>query len=201
MKNKKRQLYTQKLKTSSSRCIRHSHITGFTLIELLVVVSIIALLSTIVFTALSDARIKARNTAKNNLVMEYIKALELYRSENPNDSYPITNVTNFLGNQIPICLGFDSNESCWTGGHPGSDSVRDSLASYFSGDFAHRGSVLIGPDDFNGVLYFCPAIGGVCPQYYLIWLLEKQVSTCVSGATINPYFSESNTHCTYPESS
>jgi len=52
---------------------------GFTLIELLVVISIIGLLSVIVMGSMEDARNRARNSAKNSLVKEYLKALELYR--------------------------------------------------------------------------------------------------------------------------
>lgn len=193
MQNKKRQCYTSSPKTSSSRCIRHSHIAGFTLIELLVVVSIIALLSTIVFAALSDARTKARNTAKNNLVMEYIKALELYRNDNPNGSYPIAD--------NEVCVGYSSsnNETCYVD-TPGSDTLITALQPYFSGDFAHRNSLLINNVDFKGVKYECAGTNGVCDKYFLVWLLEKQVSQCVSGATPNFNFPGNNTSCIYPES-
>jgi prepilin-type N-terminal cleavage/methylation domain-containing protein len=54
---------------------------GFTLIELLVVVSIISMLSSVVLSSLSDARAKARDTAKIREVRELINAIELFRAD------------------------------------------------------------------------------------------------------------------------
>lgn len=59
---------------------------GFTLVELLVVVSIIAFLSSIVLATLNTAREKAKATAFRAEVDSFIKALELYKSDN--GSYP-----------------------------------------------------------------------------------------------------------------
>lgn len=56
---------------------------GFTLIELLVVISIIALLSSIVFSALSTARKKARDAARLANANQIVRALELYSSNSP----------------------------------------------------------------------------------------------------------------------
>jgi len=66
---------------------------GFTLIELLVVISIIGLLSSIVLTALNDARTKARDAQRIQTLKEIQKALTLYREENGN--YPVA--TSFFG--------------------------------------------------------------------------------------------------------
>jgi prepilin-type N-terminal cleavage/methylation domain-containing protein len=65
-----------------------THKKGFTLIELLVVISIIGLLSSIVLSSLSDARKKARDTAKIRAVLEMRTALQMYFSDN--GSYPLT---------------------------------------------------------------------------------------------------------------
>ena len=77
--------------------------SGFTLIELLVVISIIGLLSTIVLAAVNDARVKARNSAKNEIVLQYINALELYASSNGGvypDSDPTPHLYSCLVRQI-----------------------------------------------------------------------------------------------------
>jgi len=61
---------------------------GFTLVELLVVMSIIAMLASIVLSAISDARKKATDTAKVRSTQEIRSALQLYFSEK--GGYPIT---------------------------------------------------------------------------------------------------------------
>lgn len=54
---------------------------GFTLIELLVVISIIGVLSSVVFSSLSSARDEAKDTAIIKLVDEYRKILELEKQD------------------------------------------------------------------------------------------------------------------------
>ena len=66
---------------------------GFTLIELLVVISIIALLSSVVFASLSVSRSKARDAKRISDVRQIRNALELYR--NDYGSYP-TDLTSSL---------------------------------------------------------------------------------------------------------
>ena len=60
--------------------------TGFTLIELLVVISIIGLLSSVIFAGLNDAKAKARDAKRLSELKEIQNALELYYAQN--DSYP-----------------------------------------------------------------------------------------------------------------
>jgi len=60
---------------------------GFTLIELLVVISIIALLSSVVLSALQTARAKARDTKRVQDIQQLIRAVSLYASDN-RGSYP-----------------------------------------------------------------------------------------------------------------
>jgi prepilin-type N-terminal cleavage/methylation domain-containing protein len=54
---------------------------GFTLVELLVVISIISLLSSIVLSSLSTARLKARNSVKVQTREEVKKALALFYAD------------------------------------------------------------------------------------------------------------------------
>ena len=85
---------------------------GFTLIEILVVVSIIGVLSSVILTSVSKARLKAENSTINQQVEQYVKALQMIYLENGN--YPITTPTPVsLGKvaetiQFPIFNGIDA---------------------------------------------------------------------------------------------
>ena len=144
------------------------------------------------FGSLSDARVKARNSAKNSLVMEYIKALELYRSNNT--SYPM-----HPGQETDQkCIGYNPalNEMCFVGSLPGSDFINAAFTTYMPNDFAHRGSVIANNGfNLNGVRYKCKDI--TCMQYQLIWELEKEITKCVSGSSETPL--HGTRRCTYPK--
>ena len=56
---------------------------GFTLIELLVVVAIISLLTSVILVSVREARDKAKGRAFRQEMNELIKAIELYRADNP----------------------------------------------------------------------------------------------------------------------
>ncbi len=60
---------------------------GFTLIELLVVIAIIGILSSVVLTSLSTAKLKAQDAQRASNLTEIRKALELYYDANGH--YPI----------------------------------------------------------------------------------------------------------------
>jgi prepilin-type N-terminal cleavage/methylation domain-containing protein len=179
--------------------ITHSHTihfkkshkdSGFTLIELLVVISIIALLSTIVLAVVQDARVKARNTAKNNLVLEYVKALELYRSDT--GTYPLSSIT------VPVCIGYpetplNTSDNCYIGLYNGLNSLNTAIATHIKGDISHNGVVMYGTNNLNGVQYKC--VDATCNSYQLIWWLEKQISNCISNAAKTPLLE--NTYCAY----
>ena len=66
------------------------HITtkkGFTLIELLVVISIIGLLSSVVFASVVSARVKGKIAYVQSQMRQYITALDIYKTDN--DGYPL----------------------------------------------------------------------------------------------------------------
>ena len=81
---------------------------AFTLIELLVVISIISLLSTVVFAVFSTSRVQAQDAAKKETVHNVQQALELYRSKN--GAYP-PNYSDNLSTNVrtsPAVQGADS---------------------------------------------------------------------------------------------
>ncbi len=190
MPTKKIELDRKFLKTQKSRSTEFTlnKKSGFTLIELLVVISIIALLSTVVLSTVNDARVKARNTAKNSLVLEYIKALDMYRSDK--NSYPST--TN-----VEICFGYSTLETCFADGTNGLDSVKTSMQPYLPGDFAQRETLTSGIGDLKGTTYKCE--GSNCNSYRLEWILEKNKNHCTGdNSTETPnFFGTGHTYCSY----
>lgn len=195
MKNTYRDFDSPRTSTLPSRSVRIApkksraeRAGGFTLIELLVVISIIALLSTVVLAALGDSRAKARNTAKNSLVLEYVKALELYRSENQN-SYPVTGATS-------VCFGYADGEPCYAGTRTGSTAIRNSVSAFLPSNFAHREPISssLGNGNLNGVLYLCNGTSS-CSSYTLSWVLERQITRCINNATQS--IVDGNIRCDY----
>jgi prepilin-type N-terminal cleavage/methylation domain-containing protein len=177
----------------------HSHTThfkkshkdsGFTLIELLVVISIIALLSTIVLAVVQDARIKAKNTAKNSLALEYIKALELYR--NDHNTYPVTENLNTV-----FCFGYSSSEKCLGDTSSGLDKLKTDLQAYLSGEFADKNSIQTSIGDLRGFTYICTGINS-CESYKIEWILEKNITSCIEKSTETDNFAGTgHTYCSY----
>lgn len=64
---------------------------GFTLIELLVVIAIISVLSSVVLSSLSEARIKAKNSVRVQQLKQVQTALEIYYANH--GSYPVSRGT------------------------------------------------------------------------------------------------------------
>lgn len=171
--------------------------SGFTLIELLVVISIISLLSTIVLSSLNDARTKAQNTAKNEIVLQYINALELYASSN-NGNYPES--ATISGNYTYSCLGFDQSDGCskinGNNQYTGLNSLNENLRVYYAGLPKSNDSTIslsLGNNtlEWTGIWYIKNN-----STYKLLWYLKNN-SNCVRGSTTTQ--SGDRTLCTYPQ--
>ncbi len=185
-----REFDTDSPSTPPSRSVRiaRNESGGFTLIELLVVISIIALLSTVVMAAVGDGRAKARNTAKNNLALEYVKALELYRSNNT--SYPSAGAGE---ENTARCIGYSESENCYST-RVGDNQINAALSTYIPGPPASRDSIIAGAANFRGVTYSCYQDAS-CGSYILVWVLEGSNAKCPKEAT--SFVFGSNRRCEY----
>lgn len=92
--------------------------TGFTLIELMVVISIIGLLSAIVYANFNDARAQARDKVRMSALKEVQLALEFYKAQN--GSYPNTSLVGACGGGVSDFFGNDPD-----GGSAGFVNCRD----------------------------------------------------------------------------
>ena len=139
---------------------------GFTLIELLVVLAIIALISSVVFTAVNDVRVKARDAKRKADVAQMQKALELYYDDN--GFYPLS-----TGATSPGGGWSNSSDASWT-------TLENLLKPYMirlpkdpkennnSGEWAYTGfhySFYSGPP---GAAYGCQQ-----QWYMIVYQLEK----------------------------
>ena len=86
-------------------CImKYTDSRGFTLLELLVVIAIVALLATIAFAALDNARIKARDVTRLSDMRVVRQALELYYDDFSKYPGPVS-----LWGENTACSGWDSS--------------------------------------------------------------------------------------------
>lgn len=96
---------------------------GFTLIELLVVISIISLLSSIVFTTVNSARVKTRDARRLADVRQLVTVLQFYYDDN--GSFPST-----AGCRDGYCcLGHGDAGTCWFRGQFNGSTALDNALS------------------------------------------------------------------------
>lgn len=156
--------------------------SGFTLIELLVVVAIIGLLASIVLVSLEESRQKARNSAKNQMAVQYVNAIELFRSEN--DSYPIFGD---VSSDEYYCIGFEEGDtdSCFElyDNLSGDTLLNESLESFFGGKVPKDNKEIITTlGDLKGFIYACESDAG-CSSFEMVWALEGVEQECGNAGT------------------
>lgn len=110
---------------------------GFTLVELLVVVSIIGILSTLVFVNLVNSKKKANDSKRMGDINTIRTALELYREYN--DNYPQVGITNTV--------------DCWS--DDGQNNVAADLAVLLKNFLSEMPSDPNPVSGVSGIGYYC----------------------------------------------
>ncbi len=160
----------------------HTRTSGFTLLELLVVISIIGLISAVVVSSLTIARVRSRNANRLQEVNTYTKAAEIYFDAA--GQYP-GSLTSYR------CLGRTSSQTCF-GGIAGDDTLLSQFRGVVSGEppAGDEG----GLDTYTGYNYACS--DSSCNGYYIRYALEGTGESCASGSlVVNSDFASAYTYC------
>lgn len=168
--------------------VYNTHKKGFTLIELLVVIAIIALISSIVIVNIAESSKKGRNSGRNTQVREYIKAIEVYRTNVGEYPYP--------GNYGAHCLG-EQNDCAITigstyGSYNANATLRNALTPYVSGyPPVDTRNISFGNNTHKGAVYICDGSDGICTNVHIYWTQEgsEPVSTICGPANQTPLLS------------
>ena len=138
---------------------------GFTLIELLVVISIIGLLSSVVFSATNSAKNKAFVARSSSNVFQYRTALEIFYAKH--EHYPGTSVTAY-------CLGDSSGGLC--GGGSFNIQLNNQFLETLPSIPAYPAKVTAGGVTYNRYQYSCTALdsNSNCQHFIFYWYINNQ---------------------------
>ncbi|HAT68054.1 MAG TPA: hypothetical protein DCS20_00325 [Candidatus Yonathbacteria bacterium] len=179
---------------------RGEYTRGFTLIELLVVISIMGLLSSVVLSSVQSARKKADDTQRNQIVGEYVKALQLAYDAAGTGQYPATGNTAYwcLGDYTPTGSGnYDTGSICRYAfpfiNFSENATVLNALAPYLPSlptlKLVDVGSGIA----YQGSFYMCRNAGN-CSTAKIEWYLDRPNQKCIRGAAYEN--SGTGTKCT-----
>lgn len=181
---------------------------AFTLIELLVVISIISLLASVVLGSLNEARVKARDTNRLQVVHQITTAMELYLSEY--DTY--YNAYTGSGPNYKHCIGIYPGDTCGFDSDAYTDDYLNNALLEFipeltlfpeinivmtTGTYSIGGdpvTVLAGTYPIEGITYYCAVMG--CPTVRLTWAMEQTLTSCGRGSIVAANLTTSGTYCT-----
>lgn len=148
---------------------------GFTLIEVMVVITIVGLLASVVLASLADARARARDTQRVQMVKELQKSLELYRNQN-GGVYPCAAV-------MPACVSGGGQVN--VNGSASTTVFNNALSTYLK--LPVETTVFASTPTWGSILY---RTGGVTAtpvlNSYTILLRRELASENSAGQTINP---------------
>jgi type II secretion system protein G len=164
-----------------------SNLRGFTLIELLVVMSIISLLSSIVFAQLNSAREKANNTAVNATMRNILIAFKTYHLDH--GYYPPTELLEEAILAKPTSGTCEYNT--WYGAYPPSDGIPsvNTFLTQYMGRVPTIPIVRNDDDEIECPVYHCS--GDANPEdgchgiAQIGYTLQGENSVCLPGI-INP---------------
>lgn len=158
---------------------KHPLHRGFTLVELLVVISIIALLSSIVFASVNSSRAKARDARRFSDVKQLVLAMNFFADAN-GGTFPSSGGTY-------RCLGHpEGGTQCWAGwgNYTGLTTLNNALLLYMSSipDDPRNNTNCAG----DAYLYHSnlPAntwYPGMPAGAHIHWYVENPVSPAVGG--------------------